>query len=54
MEVIWGSGKQNYFCERDSTDRISGSPSGKSPPMKPAAMVGAQPLIDALVVEQIN
>jgi hypothetical protein len=45
IEVIWGSGEQNYFCERDSTDPCSASPSGKSLPMKPAAPVGVQALI---------
>src|SRR5260370_24806955 len=54
IEVIWGSGEQNYFCERDSTDPFSGSPSGKSLPMKPAAMVGVLALNDALIVAQIN
>jgi hypothetical protein len=52
--VIWGSGEQNYFCERDSTDPISGSPSGKSLPMKQHRRVGAQALIDAPIVEQNN
>jgi hypothetical protein len=52
IEVIWGSGEQNYFCERDSTDPTSGSPSGKSHPTKPAAPVGARPLIDALIARE--
>jgi hypothetical protein len=43
IEVIWGGGEQNYFCEGDSTDPISGSPSGKSHPMKSAAPVEAIP-----------
>jgi hypothetical protein len=54
IEVIWGSGEQNYFCKRVSTDPFSGSPSGKSLPMKPLAPAGARALIGALIVEQIN
>jgi hypothetical protein len=52
IEVIWGRREQNYFRERDSTDPISASPSGKSHPTKSAAPVGAQPLIDAPIVRE--
>jgi hypothetical protein len=54
IEVIWGSGEQNYFCKRDSTDPFNGSPSGKSLPMKLLAPAGAQASIDTLIVEPIN
>jgi hypothetical protein len=36
IRVIWVNREQIYFCERDSTDPFSGSPSGKSLAMKPA------------------
>ena len=52
IEVIWVSGEQYYSCERDSTDHSSASPSGKSRPQH--RVVGAQALIEALAIQQIN
>jgi hypothetical protein len=57
LDVIWGDWEQEYFSEnqkKDSTRLSTNRPTGKSLAMKPAATVGAQALIDALIVEQIN
>jgi hypothetical protein len=50
-------GNRNIFRKirkKDSTRLSTNRPTGKSLAMKPAATVGAQALIDALIVEQIN